>query len=62
MGERYTIYLKEDEEELQKFIEEYNDVVGGNSRLFKMALKHMRNEKRAALEELKATESFDEIT
>lgn len=62
MGERVTVYFNEEEEELQRFVEKYSEVAGGDSNLLKMGLRHLKNEKLEALEQLKATEDFDEIT
>lgn len=62
MGERYSLYLKEEEEELQEFIDDYSEVVGGESKLIKKGLQHLKADKIDALESLKTSEGFDEIT
>ena len=62
MGERYSLYLKDEDDGLQEFIDDYSDVVGGESKLIKMGLQHLKAEKIEALESLKTSEGFDEIT
>jgi len=60
MPERHSIYVSD--EEVNEFIEQYGDVVGGDSRLFVMGIKHLMTEKREALEQLKAQSGLDEMT
>lgn len=63
MPERYSIYMGKDDEELVQFIEEYGeDVFGGKSKLFKMALRHFKQDKGEMIESLKVQEDLDELT
>lgn len=62
MSGQYTVYFREDEEELKEWVEESEDVFGGASNLFKRAVRLMRKEHGNSIEDLKEDTGLDDFT
>lgn len=62
MAGQHTVYFKDEEENLQQWVEDHADVFGGKSSMYKRAMIIFREEKGEEIESLSGHSGLEELT